>query len=138
MYLAIPSQTDCVRAWREAVRAVDAQPGHHAYNVVIDVANPVANSASHIASARILNEFLAGHAKPIETVANTIFPASLYYRHGAPEFFEVFKKRVLGKVSRNGRWSGYYFERMIQYPTAMGKPHNQRLRRRTRSTNAES
>jgi hypothetical protein len=39
MYLPVPPQRDCASAWREAVRAVDAQTGHSAYNVIIDIAN---------------------------------------------------------------------------------------------------
>jgi len=47
MYLAVPPQPDCVSAWREAVRAVDAKAGHVYYNVIIDVLNPtLRNSAA--------------------------------------------------------------------------------------------
>lgn len=125
MYLPIPPQPDCASTWREAVRAVDNQPGHEAFNVIIDVADPVANAT--LADARIasVDEFLSGYDKSIETVANTIFPAGLYRRYGAPEFFGVFLDTVLKKVRRNERWSGYYFERMIQYPTPSGEPPNQ-------------
>jgi hypothetical protein len=45
MYLPVPSQPDCATAWRQAVRLVDSAPGHEAYNVVIDVANPTINKA---------------------------------------------------------------------------------------------
>ena len=44
MYLPVPSQPDCVSAWREAVRAVDGATGHQAYNVIIDVADPSARA----------------------------------------------------------------------------------------------
>jgi hypothetical protein len=44
MYLPIPSQPDCASAWREAVRAVDGRPGHAAYNVIIDIADPIAHA----------------------------------------------------------------------------------------------
>lgn len=125
MYLPIPPQPDCASAWREAVRHVDKAPGHSTYNVIIDVADPTTNATVVHPGIAAVNSFLTIHAKPIDTVANTIFPASLYYRHGAPDFFDVFDKRVLPKVRRNGRWSGYYFERMINYPVAEGHPPNQ-------------
>lgn len=125
MYLPVPSQPDCASAWREAVRRVDAAPGHEAYNVVIDIADPIAGATLANPAIAVVDAFLTARAKPIETVANTIFPASLYLRHGAPAFFDVFSRRVLPKVRRGERWSGYYFERMIDYPVAAGHPPNQ-------------
>lgn len=125
MYLPIPPQPDCARAWREAVGAVDAQPGHAAYNVIVDVADPTLGSTIAHPGVAAVDDFLSTHAKPIETVANTIFPAALYLRHGAPEFFDIFARRVLPKVRRGERWSGYYFERMIDHPVPAGDPPNQ-------------
>ena len=125
MYLPVPSQPDCASAWREAVRAVDEQPGHSAYNVIIDVANPIANATVADARIAVVNEFLSEYGKSVETVANTIFPTGLYRRYGAPAFFDVFRDNVLKKVRRNERWSGYYFERMIQYPVREDEGPNQ-------------
>jgi hypothetical protein len=125
MYLPVPPQPDCASAWREAVRVVDAQPHHEAYNVIIDVADPTANANRQDARIAVVDDFLSGCDRSVETVANTIFPVGLYYRHGAPAFFDVFRKRVLPKVRRNERWSGYYFERMIDYPVPAGEPPNQ-------------
>jgi hypothetical protein len=125
MYLPVPPQRDCARAWREAVRLVDAQPGHEAYNVLIDVESPTANADGQDPRVAVVDEFLKACDKSVETVANTIFPAGLYYRHGAPAFFDVFRNQVLPKVRRTGRWSGYYFERMMQYPVPTGSPPNQ-------------
>ncbi len=125
MYLPVPPQRDCASAWREAVRAVDAQPGHTAYNVVIDVSDPVSNTTREDARIAVVDDFLSGCDKSVETVANTIFPIGLYHRYGAPAFFGVFRDNVLKKVRRNERWSGYYFERMMQYPVPAGEPPNQ-------------
>lgn len=125
MYLPVPPQPDCVRAWREAVRRVDAQPGHAAYNVIIDVADPTVNASRQDPRVAVVDDFLSGCGKSVETVANIIFPAGLYYRHGAPAFFDVFRQKVLKKVRRSERWSGYYFERMMDYPVPAGEPPNQ-------------
>lgn len=127
MYLPIPPQPDPVRAWREAVRAVDAQPGHAAHNVVIDVLDPVARGVVSDPLVAEVDAFLiAKSVKAVETVANTIFPAALYRRYGAPAFFDRFTQNVLPKVRRNAdRWSGYYFERMIALPIPEGRPVNQ-------------
>ncbi len=125
MYLPVPTQPDCARAWREAVRVVDAHPRDEAYNVIIDVVDPIANTTRQDARVGVVDDFLSDCDKSVETVANTIFPAGLYYRYGAPAFFDVFRERVLQKVRRNERWSGYYFERMIDYPVPTGEPRNQ-------------
>jgi hypothetical protein len=125
MYLPIPSQLDCASAWREAVRAVEGQPGHSAYNVIIDVADPIASATLADARIAVVNDFLSDCDKSVETVANTIFPAGLYRRYGAPAFFDVFRNSVLKKVRRSERWSGYYFERMIQFPVPEGEAPNQ-------------
>jgi len=125
MYLPIQPQPDCVSAWHEAVRAVDARPGHAGYNVIVDVAAPTANATLQNPRFSVVDELLLAHGKPVETVVNTIFPAGLYRRYGAPDFFDVFDKKVLPKVRRNGRWSGYYFERMTLYPVADGEQRNQ-------------
>lgn len=125
MYLPIPSQPDCASAWREAVRAVDGKQGHAAYNVIIDVTAPVANATLADPRIAIVDGFLSLYEKSVETVANTIFPAALYRRYGAPAFFDVFCDNVLKKVRRSERWSGYYFERMVQYPIPAGEPSNQ-------------
>ena len=101
MYLAVPTQPDCASAWREAVRLADAQHGHEAYNVIIDVEDPVANTGRDEPRVALVNEFLLPHDKSVEAVANTIFPQALYHSFGAPKFFEVFRDRVLKKVRRN-------------------------------------
>jgi hypothetical protein len=125
MYLAIPPQSDCAAAWREAVRAVDARPGRSAYNVIMDIGNPIANATLEDPRVALVDDFLSACDKSIETVANTIFPNGLYRRYGAPKFFDVFTSKILNKVRRSERWSGYYFERMIQHPTLSQSTVNQ-------------
>lgn len=126
MYLPVPSQPDCFSAWREAVRLVDAAAGHQAHNVIIDIADPMARATLADTSVAEVDAFLVAHdKKAIETVANTIFPAALYHRYGAPLFFDRFRDNVLPKVRRSGAWSGYYFERMMQLPQLGGDPINQ-------------
>lgn len=125
MYLPLPSQPDCVAAWREATRAVEAA-GHEASNVVIDIANPTTRATMEDPAVRLVDAFLQSRdKKAVETVANTIFPAGLYRRYGAPDFYERFTTNVLPKVRKSGRWSGYYFERMIQLPGPNGGSINQ-------------
>ncbi len=116
MYLAIPPQPDCASAWLESVKRVNAEPGREASNVVIDVADPTAGAAASHPIVAHVNNFLIARAKPVETIANTIFPLALYYRYKMPDFIAAFHARVLPKVRSTARWSGYYFERMTSMP----------------------
>jgi hypothetical protein len=125
MYLAVPSQLDCATAWRAAVRAVNAQAGHSAYNVIIDIEKPTLDATRSNPRIAVVDDFLLNFDKSVETVANTIMPDALYRRYGAPAFFDVFHDKVLAKVKRNARWSGYYFERMTRVPVIGGEPINQ-------------
>ena len=103
MYHPIPPQPDCVSAWHEAVRLVDNEPKHQAHNVVIDIADPLARSTLSDPVVSEVDAFLRSKdVKPIETVANTIFPNSLYRRYGTPAFFDRFTNNVLPKVKRPG------------------------------------
>ena len=49
MSLIIPQQPDCISTWREAVRAVDAEPRHEAHNVLLTIEDPALarKSATH-------------------------------------------------------------------------------------------
>jgi len=126
MFLPVPSQPDCVTAWREAIRAVDAERGHEAHNVVLDITDPLAGTTRSDPRIAVVDDFLRARAKPVATVANTIFPQALYHSFGSSRFFDVFHDQVLCKAgSGKVRWSGYYFERMTKVPVAGGEPLNQ-------------
>ena len=120
MSLVVPQQPDCIGTWREAVRLVDAKLGDEAHNVLLTVTDPSAGASLDDPRVAAVDTFLRGHDKSVRTISNTIFPVSLYRRHGAPEFFKRFHDRVLPTVRKGRRWSGYYFERMTSWPGAPG------------------
>ncbi|MET4033409.1 MULTISPECIES: hypothetical protein [Bradyrhizobium] len=62
------------------MRAVDDRPGHSAYNVIIDIADPIAHAPLGDARVAVVDGFLSDCDKSVETVANAIFPAGLYRR----------------------------------------------------------
>ena len=123
----LPPQPDCATAWLHAAKLVDEQKGHQAHNVLIDIVDPILETEIDNPVVSIVNEFLchSQNPKPVISIANTIFPNSLYRHHGAPDFIEMFRDRVLPKIRKSNRWSGYYFERMIAYPTTKGGHINQ-------------
>lgn len=126
MYLAVPARQSPAEAWLEATCAVNAEQRHEAHNVIIDVADPSGLSAADNQIERLVDGFLRTHGTmPLQAVANTIFPDALYRRYGAPDFMKRFHERVLPRIRRTDRWSGYYFERMIALPAREGEPINQ-------------
>ena len=125
MSLPLSLQPDCASAWLIAVTEVDSQPRREAHNVLIDVEDPIANTNAEDPIIAEVEAFLQERGKSVRSIANTIFPEGLYRRHGAPDFIRVFHERVLPKVRKSDRWSGYYFERMTAYPRRDGTSLNQ-------------
>jgi thymidylate synthase len=122
MYLGIPTQKSCARAWVAAASAVIAR-GDESYNVVIDVDDPWNHDDNDNAVITLIDKFLKAHDEnPIITVANTIFPQALYEAHGSPEFYDVYH-RDFDRLSETKRW-GRYFERMTRHQKADGKRYN--------------
>ena len=81
MYLPIEPQESCALAWLAAIAKVNAQEGHEARNVIINVRDPVSASPIDRAIISAVDGMLTSHgAWPVQTVANTIFPQSLYRR----------------------------------------------------------
>ena len=121
MYLGIPSQKSCARAWVAAASAIiDAGEG---YNVVVDVADPVTHDDKDNEVITCVDKFLKLHDEnPIITVSNTIFPQALYKAHGSPDFYAI-EHRDYDKLTETKRW-GRYFERMTRHRKADGKTYN--------------
>lgn len=116
MYLPIETGLSCASAWLAAAQRVNALPGHEAHNVIIGVTNPTAMSNADMALIKTVDSFLRQNDKyPVETVANTVFPAALYKQYGAPKFYDIYLNNVYPRIKKKGDW-GRYFERMISYP----------------------
>lgn len=119
MFLERISRPRCVEAWLAVSQAVEAMPGHEAHNALIDVEDPLAETDADREAIELVDEFLTENTEtgyPVRTVANTIFPLSLYEDHGAPAFYDVYLKKVFPRLKRNPQDWGRYFERMIAYP----------------------
>ena len=73
----------CVEAWLKAVNLLAAIPDRCAYNIILDIENPVAMTNLDQGVVQAVDRFLTDHeADPVATVAATIFPASDYRRNG--------------------------------------------------------
>jgi thymidylate synthase len=119
MYLGIPTQKSCARAWVAAASAI-IETGDEGYNVVIDVADPITHDDKDNEVIALIDKFLKMQDQnPIITVSNTIFPQSLYDEHGSPEFYAI-SHRDFDKMSRETKLWGQYFDRMTRLPNADG------------------
>jgi hypothetical protein len=112
---------DVSDAWREAMRALFACPGHRAIHTVVRIADPVAEFDSTWAD---LDGWLAQHELySIETVANTIFP--IHIAASSPNhallvdryrrMYPVLRKRLPANRA------GTYFGRLVAYPSTTGE-----------------
>src|SRR5438128_2561186 len=98
MVLPIPTQPTCARAWVAAASAV-FDPAE-AYNVVIDVDDPVKFDDCDNAVIALVDRFLRNRdLRPISTIINTIFPDALYHKYGSPRFYEEYHTQVYNKLT---------------------------------------
>ncbi|MBD8689555.1 MULTISPECIES: hypothetical protein [unclassified Rhizobium] len=119
MFLPRIQKPTCATAWLAASQAVYGMKDHESHNVVIDVADPLAETPADKATVDLLDKYLASFTENeflVRTVANTIFPQALYEDHGSPEFYDIYLNRVFPRLKRSSRDWGRYFERMIAYP----------------------
>lgn len=112
----IEAQT-CVDAWLQACDYLLTRESDdwRAYNIVLEIANPLSLPAEDHAVIATLDRFLIDRGGlPINTVVNTIFPAQLYIRHGAARLHERYMSEIYPHVKQHPDWQwGTYAERML-------------------------
>lgn len=120
MYLPIDPQPTNAQGWLAAATAVQKQ-GDEAHNVVIDIADPLAETGTDAAIIREVDTFLrCHHCNSLSGVANTIFPQSIYNRHGPEAFYNVYRETVLPRMMRMTRDWGRYFDRLTAWKKVQG------------------
>lgn len=120
MYLPINSQPTSTQGWLAAASAVRACGGE-AHNVIIDIADPLAETEADCAIIREVDSFLRHHgAQSLSSVANTIFPQATFERHGYEKFYNVYRDRVLPRMKKITRDWGRYFDRMTEWKKVQG------------------
>src|SRR5262245_32851148 len=120
MYTPIPPQPTNAQAWLATAAAVQ-DSGGEAYNVVIDIADPLGVPPADHAILSTVDDFLRRHqANTVSGVANTIFPQSLLDRHGAEGLYAAYEA-VLPRMKQITRDWGRYFERMTSWKKVKGQ-----------------
>jgi thymidylate synthase len=114
------SGDNCNDAWLSAVKHI-LDCGGDCFNVVVEIKDPVSED---IEMRRLLDSFLqTAGKKPIDEVANTIFPSSLYFPSlGRKQLYENYEI-AWPLIKLFNRW-GTYFYRMIHWGEGE-KPINQ-------------
>ncbi len=107
----------CVDAWVQVCEYLLEQKDDawRAYNIILEIANPLALPPPDRAAFDVLDSFLRKHGGlPINTVVNTIFPAQLYVRHGAAGVYERYISEVYPQVKKHPDCSwGTYAHRLL-------------------------
>lgn len=104
-------------AWMRAVRKLDEIPDRRAIHTVVRISDPLQDDPNtHADLDRVLDRL---GLQPVETVANTIFPADLAARcrdhaHLVSRYLAMYD--IVRKLSPKNRW-GTYFGRLISYPS---------------------
>jgi len=124
MYAAIEPQPSCARAWLAASQTV-AAAGGEAYNVVIDVADPLACDELDTVIIGEVDRFVRNHGRySVTTVANTIFPEAFARTRTAAQLYHDYPDLHRRMRQMTGDW-GRYFDRMICWPLPGGGTTNQ-------------
>lgn len=114
----------CVDAWLQACEHLLAQEADswRDYNLILEIADPLALPAPDRLAFTLLDRFLASHGGlPVNTVVNTIFPAQLYQKHGASGVYERYMSEIHPQVEKHPDCSwGTYAQRIICRTDAAG------------------
>lgn len=107
----------CERAWLEATTHILSCPDQEEYNLVVEIARPTVRAEYDRVVYDTVDEFLRAHeGQPIVTVAETIFPAGEYRRHGRKGVYQIYPEDIYPKIKGTG-W-GRYAYRLVRRRTA--------------------
>jgi thymidylate synthase len=120
MYVPVEPQPTSAQGWLHGAQAVRIRNGE-AHNVIIDIADPLAESETDAAIIREVDAFLRSHHRnSLRGVSNTIFPQSTYDRHGPDAFYGVYRDNVLPRMKQMTRDWGRYFDRLTDWKKVRG------------------
>ncbi|GAA2735277.1 hypothetical protein [Streptomyces nogalater] len=110
---------DVAHAWVAACNALDRKdnPGRTGLHTVVRITDPTSDDA---ALRSELDRLRTAHGLwPLETVASTLFPATLAARCAGPDELAERYRRMYQAIRRYpGNQRGTYFGRLVSYPAA--------------------
>lgn len=103
-------------AWLGAVQHLSTCNRWEDYNVVLEIEEPMRRNDADRHIEESVDEFLRKADKyPLNTVADTIFPASEYRRHGPEGVYEIYPTQIYPSIKRlpELKW-GTYAHRLVR------------------------
>lgn len=109
-----------VPAWLSAARHLDVQPGRNERNLILEISSPLALTSQDkdVISAVDSAIRTKDPELSVETVAGTIFPASLYKKYGRPAFYGQYLE-IMSRAQKPHTW-GTYAMRMMRHQAQKG------------------
>lgn len=121
MYLPINPQPTSAQGWLAAAETVKSRGGE-AYNVIIDIADPIAETSEDVKIIKEVDGFLRAHnVNSLSGVANTIFPQAIFERHGPEKFYDMYREVLLPRMKQMTHDWGRYFDRLTGWKKVQGK-----------------
>ncbi len=115
---------DLSTAWIEAVRHLGTQPNRQAWDLVVAITNSEAERPG--IRAHLESLLAERRLQSVSTVANTVFPASLWRTSRSRNALYERYERILPKLRHcRGNGKGMYFERLISWPPKSTTTWNQ-------------
>ena len=100
--------------WLRAARHLRGCDNLEDYNVVLEIKNPAqATDVDKIIDARVDAILRGAGVLPLNSVAETLFPASEYRRHGPKGVYEIYPEKVFPGIRSLLGW-GTYAYRLIR------------------------
>ena len=103
--------TTCTEAWLKAATHLlqDKKPDHREYTMILEIQEPFSLPQQDKEIYGLVDRFLIEHDKqPLNTVINTIFPASLLNQVGPDNLLDSYDKiRDRIKASKRVKWGTY-------------------------------
>ena len=115
--IAASSRAD---AWFKAVKAIVKDNDWEAFHLVVEIADATKSSPQDRAVEAAVNGFLVAHgSQPLQTVAETIFPASEYRQRKSDGVYTYYPEKVFPEI-KDGTW-GTYAHRLLRRRSADGR-----------------
>ena len=110
-------------AWLKAVKALVKDRDWEAFHMVVEIENATNSGQQDKDVEDAIDNFLVNHgAQPLQTVAETIFPASEYRRYGTSGVYRHYPDKVFPNI-KDGTW-GTYAQRLLRRTDHKGNTFN--------------
>ena len=109
-------------AWVKAVTTIIENQDGEVYNLIVEIADGTSSTPADQSAESIVNKFLVTRgSQPLQTVAETIFPASEYRRHGRDGVYSHYPVNVYPAIKEG--W-GTYAYRILRRKSDANEEYN--------------